>query len=121
MKITLTAARTDDIEKVIRHAKALEERGIDEVEVVVDFCMESKPYLLNDDIMTRYGVGRTAAQGIVQSVKQYCGDSLGKGRVLVNELLAWERRSLDKQAAPERKRTVCVGREIMRNGKDGEI
>lgn len=104
MKITLTAARTDDIEKIISHARALEERGVSEVDIVVDFSAAAKPYLINDDIMVRYDVGRTTAQAIINDVKAYCGDSLGKGRILMSELLAWERKSLDAPPLLERRR-----------------
>ena len=104
MRIILTAARSDDIEKIIANARALEERGVTEVEIVVDYSADKKPYLVNDDVMARYNVCRTAAQAIVNSIKEYCGDTLGKGKILMNELLAWERRSLDPNPLTERRR-----------------
>ena len=57
-----------------------------------------KPYLTTDDIMERYGVGRSNAQRIIRSIKEVNarGNSakirgaLGKGKVLYSELAYWE-------------------------------
>ena len=97
MKITLTAARADDLDKLIRDAASLEKRGVTELEIVVDYRAETKAFLNSDDIMSRYDIGRNAALDIVRDVKEYCGDTLGKGKILPNELLAWERKSLGKE------------------------
>lgn len=104
MKITLTATRADDLERVIRHASALEDRGVTDVEIVVDYRDEAKPYLLTSDIMKKFDIGNAAALDVMRSVKEYCGDSLGKGKILPSELIAWERKSLDGQPMLERRR-----------------
>ena len=98
MKITMAATCADDLEKIIHYAKALEVRGETDVEVVLDYRNETKKYLITEDIANRYKVCRTTAQGIVHAIKDYCGDTLGKGKILPAELLAWENKSLDKPA-----------------------
>ena len=57
-----------------------------------------KPYLTTDDIMERYNVGRSNAQGIIRSIKEVNArdngtsirGALGKGKVLCTELAYWE-------------------------------
>jgi hypothetical protein len=102
MKITLTATRAQDLERVINHAAALEERGVTDIEVIVDYRDETKRYLTMQDIIDRYDVGNAAAYDIMRSVHSYCGINLGKGKILPNDLLAWERKSLDAPALLER-------------------
>ena len=104
MKITLTATRSQDLAKIIKHAAALEERGVTEIEVVVDYRDEAKRYLTYADIIDRYDVGNAAAYDIMRSVREYCGSNLGTGKILPNDLLAWERKSLDTPPLLERKK-----------------
>ena len=103
MKITLTATRAQDLERIINHAAALEDRGVREVEIVVDYRDEARSYLTSSDVMSRYDVGMAAALDVIRSVKDYCGDTLGKGKILPNELMAWERKSLDRPAMIEKR------------------
>lgn len=102
MKITLTATRAQDLERVINHASALEERGVEQIEVVIDYRDEAKTYLTASDLADRYNVGTARAMDIMRAVREYCGDSLGMGKILPNELLAWERKSLDRPKLIER-------------------
>lgn len=99
MRITMTATCAEDLDRLVKYAKGIEAREGTEVELVVDYRNEAKTYLINEDVMARYHVSRTSAQSIVNAVKAYCGDSLGKGKILPSELLAWERRSLAEQEA----------------------
>lgn len=90
MKIILTASSVEDLQ----HIHGGHQAGIPGRFRGRNCRNESKPYLINDDIMDRYKVGWTTAYDTVRPVKEYCGDSLGKGNILPNELFVWENGSL---------------------------
>ena len=48
--------------------------------------------LTMDDIRKRYGIGRDAAYRIMREVKKMCGNSVGRGKILLTELEAWEQK-----------------------------
>ncbi len=104
MKLILTATRAQDIERIMRQAAALEDKGVESVEIVVDYRDEAKAFLTSADLMERFDVGIAASLDIIRSVKEYCGDNLGKGKILPSDLAAWERKSLDMPALLERAR-----------------
>ena len=64
---------------------------LEEVNEMLHDLGRDKAYLDTQDIMKRYDVGVSTAQGIIRSIRSMCGGGkLGKGKVLPSEVEYWE-------------------------------
>lgn len=71
--------------------EAMEGRLTDLDIEIREFREQGKVALNHEDIMKRYGVGRTRALEIIRGIRSVCGGGkLGVGKVLPAEVLYWE-------------------------------